>query len=224
VEIAALVTEAARFAERMRALKASLGDPGFEWYPYDTMSAVGHLEKLLTGDNRNLLDGRGRVLDMGSQDGELGFFLESLGYQVVAADHPAYNHNGMRGIRALKTALHSSVGSSPLRVSPLRVSPLRVSGVDDTTLDPSSDAGTAGTEPQPDVPVQPPAGSTVLGVSANRGDAGESLAYTVPDGVLKGLEVGAYYTGNDSDSKFWTDVTGYDTAKDRGVVYVKKTF
>ena len=55
-------------------------------------------------------------------------------------------------------ALHSSVGSSPLRVSPLRVSPLRVSGVDDTTLDPSSDAGTAGTEPQPDVPVQPPDG------------------------------------------------------------------
>jgi len=109
VEIAALVTEAARFAERMRRLKQGLGDPGFEWYPYDTMSAVGHLEKLLTGGNRSLLDGRGRVLDMGSQDGELAFFLESLGYQVIAADHPAYNHNGMRGIRALKSALGSSV-------------------------------------------------------------------------------------------------------------------
>ena len=83
-------------------------------------------------------------------------------------------------------ALHSSVGASPLRVSPLRVSPLRVSGTDDTTLDPSSDAGTAGTEPQADVPVQPPTGSTVLGVSANRGAAQESLAYTVPDGVQSG--------------------------------------
>jgi SAM-dependent methyltransferase len=109
VDIAALVKEAALFQERIRRAKQSLGDPSFEWYPYDTLSALGHLEKLLTGANRNLLDGRGRVLDMGSQDGELAFFLESLGYQVVAVDHPAYNHNGMRGIRALKAALGSAV-------------------------------------------------------------------------------------------------------------------
>jgi SAM-dependent methyltransferase len=109
VDIAALVKEAARFAERMRRAKESLGNPGFAWYPYDTLSALGHLEELLTGANRGLLDGRGRVLDMGSQDGELAFFLESLGYQVVAVDHPAYNHNGMRGIRALKAALGSAV-------------------------------------------------------------------------------------------------------------------
>jgi len=32
-----------------------------------------------------------------------------LGYEVVAADHPAYNHNGMRGIRALKEALGSRI-------------------------------------------------------------------------------------------------------------------
>jgi SAM-dependent methyltransferase len=109
VDIAALVTQAARFEERMRRAKQSLGNVGFSWYPYDTLSALGHLEKLLTGANRGLLDGRGRVLDMGSQDGELAFFLESLGYQVVAVDHPAYNHNGMRGVRALKAALGSAV-------------------------------------------------------------------------------------------------------------------
>ena len=109
MDIAALVTEARRFYGRMRLARQSLGDPGFEWYPYDTLSALGHLEKLLTGPNRSLLDGRGRVLDLGSQDGELAFFLEGLGYQVVAADHPAYNHNGMRGIRALKAALGSAI-------------------------------------------------------------------------------------------------------------------
>ena len=49
------------------------------------------------------------------------------------------------------------------------------------------------------------------------------LQRQLPDGALKGLEVGAYYTGNDSKSKFYTDVTGYDTSKDRGVVYVKIT-
>lgn len=109
MDIAELVKEAAQFGERTRRAKQNLGDVGFEWYPYDTLSALGHLEKLLTGANRGLLGGRGRILDMGSQDGELAFFLESLGYQVVAVDHPAYNHNGMRGIRALKTALGSAV-------------------------------------------------------------------------------------------------------------------
>ena len=102
-------------------------------------------------------------------------------------------------------ALHSSVGASPLRVSPLRVSPLRVSGTDDTTLDPSSDAGTAGTEPQADVPVQPPTGSTVLGVSANRGAAQESLAYTVPDGVQSGpttIVVSGYNGSHDTANPY----------------------
>ncbi|HVE50658.1 MAG TPA: TorF family putative porin [Casimicrobiaceae bacterium] len=49
------------------------------------------------------------------------------------------------------------------------------------------------------------------------------VAYTVPEGFVKGLEVGAYYSGNNAKSRFYTDLTGYDTSKDRGVVYVKKT-
>jgi uncharacterized protein (TIGR02001 family) len=50
------------------------------------------------------------------------------------------------------------------------------------------------------------------------------LAYTISEGPVKGLEVGAYYSGNNAKSRFYTDLTGYDTTKDRGVVYVKKTF
>ena len=49
-------------------------------------------------------------------------------------------------------------------------------------------------------------------------------SYTIPDGVLKGLELGAYYTGNNAKSLPYTDLTNYDTSKDRGVFYVKKTF
>jgi uncharacterized protein (TIGR02001 family) len=49
-------------------------------------------------------------------------------------------------------------------------------------------------------------------------------SYTVPDGLFKNVEVGAYYTGNDAKSRFYTDLSGYNTARDRGVVYVKKTF
>jgi hypothetical protein len=45
----------------------------------------------------------------------------------------------------------------------------------------------------------------------------------VPEGVLKGTEFGAYYTDNNASS-FYVDLTGYDTAKAMGVVYVKKTF
>ena len=44
------------------------------------------------------------------------------------------------------------------------------------------------------------------------------------EGPLKGVEVGAYYSGNDAKKAFYTDLTGYNTAKDVGVVYVKKTF
>jgi uncharacterized protein (TIGR02001 family) len=50
------------------------------------------------------------------------------------------------------------------------------------------------------------------------------LAYTIPDGFMKGVEVGAYYSGNNATEAFYTDLTGYNTAKDRGVIYLKKTF
>jgi len=94
--------------------RARLGirNPGFQWYPYDTLSSIAHCNQLLHGANRAILGplGAGRkVLDLGCADGELGFFLESLGYQVTAVDHGVYNHNGMRGARALKAALGSSV-------------------------------------------------------------------------------------------------------------------
>jgi len=50
------------------------------------------------------------------------------------------------------------------------------------------------------------------------------LAYTIPDGFMKGVEVGAYYSGNNAKEGFYTDLTGYNTAKDVVVAYVKKTF
>jgi len=49
-------------------------------------------------------------------------------------------------------------------------------------------------------------------------------SYTVPDGLFKGTELGAYYTDNNANTTFYTDLTGYRTAKSTGVVYVKKTF
>ncbi len=49
-------------------------------------------------------------------------------------------------------------------------------------------------------------------------------SYTIPDGFMKGAEIGAYYSGTTAEKSFYTDLTGYDTGKDRGVIYLKKTF
>ncbi|MBL0142065.1 MAG: hypothetical protein IPP91_08285 [Betaproteobacteria bacterium] len=49
-------------------------------------------------------------------------------------------------------------------------------------------------------------------------------SYVIPEGFMKSVEVGAYYTGNNAEEGFYTDLTGYNTAKNTGVVYIKKTF
>ncbi|HEY7239123.1 MAG TPA: TorF family putative porin [Burkholderiales bacterium] len=61
-------------------------------------------------------------------------------------------------------------------------------------------------------------------LDANYVDWKLGASYTVQDGLFKGTELGAYYTDNNATSAFYTDLTGYDTSKARGVVYVKKTF
>jgi tRNA (mo5U34)-methyltransferase len=83
----------------------------FEWYPHDSLSNVVHMERLFSVKYEPLLT-NGRtdgVLDIGSQDGELSFLFESLGCRVTSVDQPATNHNGMRGMRALKELLNSSI-------------------------------------------------------------------------------------------------------------------
>jgi uncharacterized protein (TIGR02001 family) len=61
-------------------------------------------------------------------------------------------------------------------------------------------------------------------LSLSYADWRAGASWTVQSGVFKGLEIGAYYSGNNAESIPYTDLNGYDTAKDRGVVYVKKTF
>jgi tRNA (mo5U34)-methyltransferase len=92
-------------AARIRAL------PQFEWYPYDSLSNVYQLERLLGSRYDFLLQGAqaNGVLDVGCADGELAFLFESLGCRVSAVDHPLTNHNHMRGIRALQGLLDSAI-------------------------------------------------------------------------------------------------------------------
>jgi len=83
----------------------------FDWYPYDSLGNMVHLEQLLENTGFDLagqVQGQ-RILDLGCADGDFAFFLESMGARVVAVDHPRSNHNNLAGIRALKQQLGSAI-------------------------------------------------------------------------------------------------------------------
>jgi SAM-dependent methyltransferase len=84
---------------------------GLDWYPHDSFGTLSVLDQLLTSRERFLgtLIGKEPVVDVGCADGALSFVFESLGVEVHAIDNPPTNYNGMRGVRALKKALGSSV-------------------------------------------------------------------------------------------------------------------
>ena len=111
LDIRDLTARSAGFRGQFEALQRELNPAEFGWYPYDTFGNFAHLDRLLTADRRRLLAlARGLpVIDIGCADGALAFFLESLGLRVQALDHPASNFNRMEGVRALKSALDSSV-------------------------------------------------------------------------------------------------------------------
>jgi hypothetical protein len=105
-----VIRTVALFQRRLNAVKAQT-PRDFDWYPYDSLGTWCRLEKMFSGRCRRILArfANEPVLDIGCADGALAFFLESLGYRVHAMDWPPSNYNGMRGVSALKTALHSTV-------------------------------------------------------------------------------------------------------------------
>lgn len=103
---------AREWREHVIDLKARNQPEEFSWYGYDIMSNVWHLDGLLGRSSRDLLDRiePRTVADIGAADGDLGFFLESLGFEVDIIDWPATNWNGLRGARRLAELLGSSAG------------------------------------------------------------------------------------------------------------------
>jgi hypothetical protein len=98
------------FADRLAQARIA-ARPNFEWYPYDSLSNLRHIDRLLSGSKEPVLD-RARekgVLDLGCADGELALLFDSLGYRVTAIDNPLTNHNAMRGVRALAAQLGSKI-------------------------------------------------------------------------------------------------------------------
>ena len=92
------------FRERLLARKNEIAVTGFDWYPYDTMASILHLDTLLSEPNRSVFDSfaGGRVADIGAADGDFGFFLESeLGCRVDLVDNARPNFNKLAGARRL---------------------------------------------------------------------------------------------------------------------------
>lgn len=110
-DIGELRARALAFNDTLEAEKRQLTPRSFEWYPYGTLSNFIHLDRLLTGERRFLLAliGTDPVVDIGAADGDLAFFLETLGCQAEIIDYGPTNFNGLRGARALKGARSSSV-------------------------------------------------------------------------------------------------------------------
>src|SRR4051794_19590519 len=98
------------FSRQLEHLKKELAPTEFGWYPYGTLDNFHILNRLLTGNNRTFLNeiGDGLVLDVGAADGDVAFFLESLGRNVHVVDYAPTNFNGCRGLRLLKQRLKSN--------------------------------------------------------------------------------------------------------------------
>jgi tRNA (mo5U34)-methyltransferase len=111
VDLHEIAQREAEFCTRLQAAKAALQPRDFAWYPYDSLGNFCIFDEQLTAQPRFWpdLNRDEPLLDLGCGDGDLSFFLESLGYRVHAVDYPPTNYNRMRGVRALKAALNSSV-------------------------------------------------------------------------------------------------------------------
>ena len=101
-----------QFHDRLKAVKDRTRLDGGEWYPWRSLAAMQMLDQRMGvgADELRRMIGKQPSLDVGCGDGDVAFFLESLGAEVDAVDHPLTNYNRMEGVRALKQALGSRIG------------------------------------------------------------------------------------------------------------------
>ena len=103
---------ASRFHDHLKAVKEKTPLECGDWYPWRTLSSIQMLGRELGMDVEALkaMIGPDAVLDVGCGDGDIAFFLESLGASVDAVDHAPTNYNRMEGVRTLQRALESNIG------------------------------------------------------------------------------------------------------------------
>jgi len=103
-----LLERSAAFERKLNALKKQEAVE-FQWYPYGSLNNFVALREIFNKYPLDLLlDKHARTLDIGAADGDISFFLESLGYSVTIVDNGPTNYNGLRGARVLKERPHSN--------------------------------------------------------------------------------------------------------------------
>jgi tRNA (mo5U34)-methyltransferase len=100
------------FKAELRDLKRRLVVPDYGWYPYESLTALGILAKLLEPVYDEVAEALavGPVADIGCADGDLGLFCARMGAEVDVIDHIESNFNQMRGAAVLRDALELTVG------------------------------------------------------------------------------------------------------------------
>lgn len=94
----------------MKAIRRAESPPS-GWYPYDSLSNLQHLDRLLEGEHRSItrLSGGLPIADIGAADGEMSFLLDRLGFEVDIIDYSPTNANGLEGARLLAKRLGAEV-------------------------------------------------------------------------------------------------------------------
>lgn len=111
MDISELTSNLDTHVPRLAAARQQIGDR-VDWYRYDILANLLHLDNLLHGENRDLdaLAGGEPVADIGAADGDLAFTLEAAtGWEIDVVDTAATNQNGLDGARALRDHLGSKV-------------------------------------------------------------------------------------------------------------------
>jgi 2-polyprenyl-3-methyl-5-hydroxy-6-metoxy-1,4-benzoquinol methylase len=104
----AVEAKAGAFHQSLAAITSR--HPDLPWYPYRTL--MGHLpyiRPIIDEEVDGLFGGGRRFADIGAGDGDLAFYLESLGNSCDIYDYAPTNYNSLRGARAYKAALGSAV-------------------------------------------------------------------------------------------------------------------
>ncbi len=96
---------------KLEKIKSNPPPGNFSWYGHDILSNLWHLQSLLSEPNARLLDkvSDDFIADIGAADGDLSYFLFSLGYKVDIIDWPDTNWNRLQGAHVLGEILQSPV-------------------------------------------------------------------------------------------------------------------
>ena len=100
-----LAAESEAFMKKISVIK---NKAEIDWYPYGILHNFQNLKNIFNSHPLDSLASK-RIYDIGAADGDLAFFLESLGYQVTCIENKATNFNRAKGLEHLKKTLFSKV-------------------------------------------------------------------------------------------------------------------